>query len=52
MFLDILKDIDNFMKPINKFITKNYGNPLFWLAIVGIVLGVFVIAYNYIHRGE
>ena len=52
MFLSIFDDIGKFMKPVQQFIEKNCTNPLFWIAIVGIVLGVFTIAYSILHRGE
>ena len=52
MILDIFSDIGKFMKPVQNFIEKNYGNPLFWIAIVGIVLGLFTIAYSVLHKGE
>ena len=50
MFLNIVDDVEEFMKPVQQFINNNYSNPIFWIAIVVIVLGVFALAHLNIHR--
>ena len=47
--LDIIKEIDKFMKPVKQWIFDNYDNPFFWLGIVIIVLIIFGISYTAVH---
>ena len=50
--LDIVKDLKNMIKPLKEWIFDNADNPLFWLIIVLIVLGIFGAAYTAIHGRE
>lgn len=50
--LSFVDDVNNFMKPVRRFIENNYNNPLFWLAIVLVALAIFGVAYNILHKGE
>ena len=46
--LDIIKDIENFIKPAKNWLFDHYDNPLLWIGIVIGVLGVVGIAYAYL----
>ena len=50
--LSFVDEVTKFMKPVRSFIERNYGNPFFWLAIVAVVLALFGVAYNFLHKGE
>ncbi len=44
--LDILDDIKSFFKPVTDFFVENYDNPIFWLVIVGFIVGIFLVTYT------
>lgn len=41
MMLSIFDDINKAIEPVQKFIEKNYSNPLLW---IGLLVGLFLFA--------
>lgn len=52
MVLNVIDDLNKFIKPVQQFINNNYRNPFFWVTIVGIVLVIFTVAYAYLHKDK
>lgn len=41
MMLNIFDDLNKAMEPVQRFIEKNYSNPLLW---IGLFVGLFLLA--------
>ena len=50
--LNFIDEIGKFISPVRNFIVSHYDNPLFWLALIGFIMGVAMLAYSSLHRGE
>lgn len=48
--LSFIDDVNNFIKPVKNWLFNNYNNPLLWLGIVIGILGIFGIAYSFVHK--
>lgn len=50
--LNIIDTLNEWIQPFKNFILKNYGNPIFWTALVIIGLLVFSFTYNALNKNK
>lgn len=50
--LSIIDKINEWIEPFNKFISKNYGNPIMWFAFILGGIAAFTFIYDSLHGNE
>jgi hypothetical protein len=48
--LSFTKTVENFIKPVEKFIQDNFNNPLMWLGIFGVGILVFNMTHSALQK--
>lgn len=44
--LGIIEDLEKFIVPIKDFFVTNVTNPIFWIVIVGFIVGISLVTYG------
>lgn len=52
MILNFLDTVQEWIEPFKEFVFENHNNPLFWMAVIGIGMGVFFLTYEALNRGN
>ena len=43
---------EEFIEPFREFVEKNHGNPILWVALLGLGIGLFAYTYGALNKNH